>query len=189
MKSSILLVVALLAQAAATAAHAENIHEFRIGPRIGPGELRIDAREPVSQVVVGETTEENTVGLGGTLEYRAPFGLVIEVGHFTAGESDWWEDDKLYMTEAFASVGWQLDLGRGFSLIPRVGRSRWKLEADDSWFDDDDVNPKVRGYEHYWEISAMKRLNSVVTLGVSHRENSFEFGRARSTVFTAMFNL
>lgn len=189
MKNTILLAVPFLALAAVPTTHAENIHEFRIGPRIGPGELRVDARQPISQVLVGETTEETTVGLGGTLEYRAPFGLVIEVGHFTAGDSDWWERDKLYMTEAFASVGWQLDLGRGVSLIPRVGRSRWKLEDDESWFDDDNVNPKIRGYEHYWEMSAMKRLNPVVMIGVSHRQNSFEFGRARSTVFTAMFNL
>lgn len=187
MRFGILLLSALLAH---TAVAAEGDHEFRIGPRIGKGEIRIDAAKPISSALVDRTREEDTVGLGGTFEYRAPFGLVLEVGHYTHGESDWWDDDSLVMTETTGSIGWQFDLGNGFSLIPRVGRARWKVEDDVKWWDDDDeINPTIRGYQNYWEVSAMKRLNSVISLGVSHRQSSFDFGRAHSTVFTAMFNI
>lgn len=34
----------------------------------------------------------------------------------------------------------------------------------------------------------MKRINRVWELGVSHRENNYDFGRNRATVFTVMFN-
>jgi hypothetical protein len=166
--------------------------EFRIGPRIGTGEIRIKQGQAIGTDVVDRNIKDDTAGIGGTVEYKAPFNLVIEAGAFSAGTFDWSNDNDYQLTEYFASVGFQVDLGRGFSLTPRVGRSRWKLESDDDWFRrrrDDDDNPAVRGYQNYWEISGMKRINRVWELGVSHRENHYDFGRDRSTVFTVMFNL
>ena len=165
--------------------------EFRIGPRIGTGEIRINQGEVIEREVIDEPVKEDTFGIGGTFEYKAPFGLVVEAGLFTSGTTDWFDSNDYRVSEYFGSVGYQIDLGRGFSITPRVGRSRWKLEADDEWFfdDDDDDNPTVRGYQNYWEVSAMKRINPRLSLGVSHRENHYDFGRMRSTVFTAMFNL
>jgi hypothetical protein len=186
--AAFLLGSVLLAQSTLAA---DGQHEIRIGPRIGPGEIRIDGNKALTRPIVSTTVEEDTAGLGGTVEYSAPFGLVVEVGHFATGESDWWDDDKLVMTDTFASIGWQIEIGNGFSVTPRVGRSRWKIEDDASVFDDDDdeLNPKIRGYQNYWELSAAKRLTSVVTLGVSHKDNSYDFGHSRSTMFTVMFNL
>ena len=165
--------------------------EFRIGPRIGTGELRINAGEVIDTQIVDEREKEDAFGLGGTFEYKAPFGLVLEAGGFSSGTVDWFESEDYRVTEYFASVGYQIDLGRGFSITPRVGRSRWKLEADDDWFfdDDDDNDPTVRGYQNYWEVSGMKRINRIWSLGLSHRENHYDFGRLRFTVFTVMFNL
>ncbi len=164
--------------------------EFRLGPRVGPGELRIRDGQLVGDELVSPAVAEDTVGIGGTLEYKAPFGLVVEAGLFTAGSTDWFDSEDYRLTEYFGSVGFEIPLGRGFSLTPRAGRSRWKLESDAVWFfDEDDNPPTVRGYQNYWEITALKRLNPNVALGVSHRENHYDFGRVRSTVFTAMFNL
>ena len=164
--------------------------EFRIGPRVGTGELRINAGEAIDTKIVDDRVKEDTFGLGGTFEYKAPFGLVLEAGLFTSGTVDWFDSNDYSVSEYFGSVGYQIDLGRGFSITPRVGRSRWKLEADDDWFDnDDDDNPALRGYQNYWEVSAAKRVNRLLSLGVSHRENHYDFGRLRSTVFTVMLNL
>jgi hypothetical protein len=166
--------------------------EFRIGPRIGTGEIRIKQGQVIGNDVVDEDVKADTAGIGGTFEYKAPFNLVVEAGGFDAGTFQWFGDDDFRLTEYFASVGFQFDLGRGFSITPRVGRSRWRLEGDDEWFfrrrNDDDV-PKARGYQNYWEVSAMKRINRVWALGVSYRENNYDFGRNRGTVFTVMFNL
>lgn len=164
---------------------------FQLGPRVGPGELRIRGGQTIdNDIVVENSIAEETVGIGGTLQYRAPFGLVLEGGLFSAGSTDWFDSEEYRFTEYFGSIGYQIELGRGFSITPRVGRARWKLEADNNWFFDEDEDPPTsRGYEDYWEISAMKRLNERVSLGVSHKENSHEFGRVRSTVFVALFDL
>lgn len=165
--------------------------EFVIGPRIGPGQVRVTRDVSIGDHVVDATVEEETVGIGGTLEFRAPFGLVLEGGLFTSGSIDWFDSEDYRISEYFASVGYHFELGNGFSITPRVGRVRWKLEADDTWFFDldEEQNPAIRGYEDYWEITALKRIGERVSLGVSHRENDYEFGRVRSTVFTALFSL
>jgi hypothetical protein len=164
--------------------------EFRLGPRVGPGELRIRQGERIGDEIVSPAVSEDTIGVGGTLEYKAPFGLVVEGGLFTAGSTDWFDSDDYRLSEYFGSIGFEIPLGRGFTLTPRTGRARWKLESDSVWFfDDDDEAPTSRGYQNYWEVTALKRINRTLALGVSHRENHYDFGRVRSTVFTAMFSL
>lgn len=163
---------------------------FRAGPRVGPGEVRIEDGQAIGDEIVSPLVSEDTIGIGGTLEYTAPFGLVLEGGLFRSASTDWFDSDEYQLSEYFGSIGFEIPLGHGFTITPRVGRTRWKLEADDVWFFDDDENaPTARGYQNYWEITALKRINDVVALGVSHRENDYEFGRVRSTVFTAMFSL
>jgi hypothetical protein len=177
--------------AGAMPAMAADQGEFRLGPRVGPGEIRIQPGTLIGDQPTDELVSEESFGLGGTLEYHAPFGLVIEAGLFGTGTTDWFDDTDYQFSEYFGSVGYEIPLGHGFTLTPRVGRARWKLEADDNWFfdDDDDRNPTTRGYENYWEVSAMKRINDRVSMGVSHKENDYDFGRVRSTVFTVMFTL
>lgn len=176
---------------AAFAANAQNAApDFRIGPRVGPGDLRINAGEMIGDELVDTLQSEDTIGVGGTFEYRPLGGIVLEVGLLISGSTDWFDSEDYRFTEYFGSIGYQIDLGRGFSITPRVGRARWKLETDDVWFfDEDDNPPTARGYQNYWEVSAMKRINERFSLGVSHKENHYDFGRMRSTVFTAMFDL
>jgi hypothetical protein len=179
----------LLASSVSSLEAAESA--FLIGPRIGPGEVRVTRGVSIGDHFVDATVEEETIGIGGTLEFRAPFGLVIEGGLFASGSIDWFDSEDYRLSEYFASLGYHIELGNGFSITPRVGRLRWKLESDETWFFDfdEEANPAIRGYEDYWEITALKSIGDRVSLGVSHRENDYEFGRARTTVFTALFNL
>lgn len=187
-RSVIFAAVALLASTGL--ASAEELGEFRLGPRGGPGQIRIQPGTLIGQRTTDELVSERSFGLGATLEYHAPFGLVVEAGLFGTGTTDWFDDTDYSFSEYFASVGYEIPLGHGFSVTPRVGRTRWKLEADDNWFfNSDDNNPITRGYENYWEIAAMKRINERFSLGVSYKENDYDFGRVRSTVFTAMWTL
>jgi hypothetical protein len=164
--------------------------QFRIGPRVGPGEIRINENEIIGDAIVDTLQSEDTIGVGGTFEYQPILGIVFEGGLFSAGSTDWFDSEDYRFFEYFGSVGYRIELGRGFSITPRVGRSRWKLESDDVWFfdEDDEDPPTVRGYQNYWEVSAMKRINERFSLGASHKENHHDFGRVRSTVFTAMFD-
>lgn len=188
--TSKLFCAALLTCFASWASAQDTAPDFRIGPRVGPGELRINAGEAIGDEIVDSLQSEDTVGIGGTFEYRPIFGLVLEVGLFSSGSTDWFDSEDYRFTEYFGSVGYQFDLGSGFSITPRVGRARWKLETDDVWFfDEDEDPPTTRGYQNYWEVTAMKRINDRFSLGVSHKENHHDFGRVRSTVFTAMFDL
>jgi hypothetical protein len=166
--------------------------EFRLGPRGGPGEIRIQPGTLIGDQPTDELVSEDSFGLGATLEYHAPFGLVIEAGLFGTGTTDWFDNKDYKFSEYFGSVGYEIPLGHGFTVTPRVGRTRWKLEADNNWFfdrSDNENNPTTRGYENYWEVSAMKRINDRFSLGVSYKENDYEFGRIRSTVFAAMWTL
>jgi hypothetical protein len=191
MRKEIAAAIAMTSMLLPVGAALADAGEFRIGPRIGPGELRIGAGQVIDSEIIEDNVEENTLGIGATVEYRAPFGLVLEGGLFRQGTTDWFDSQDYRLSEYFGSVGYQIDLGRGFSITPRVGRARWKLETDDDWFfdDDDDIRPALRGYQNYWEVSAMKRINERLSIGASHRENHYDFGRVRSTVFTLMFDL
>ncbi len=188
-RSVIFAAVALLASTGSAVAADQG--EFRLGPRGGPGEIRIQPGTVLGNDVTDELVSEKSFGLGATLEYHAPFGLVIEAGLFGTGTTDWFDDTDYQFNEYFGSVGYEIPLGHGFTITPRVGRTRWTLEADNNWFFDDneDNHPKTRGYENYWEVSAMKRISERFSLGISHKENDYEFGRIRSTVFTAMWTL
>lgn len=164
--------------------------DIRLGARVGPGEIRINEGEFIGESRVDELQSEDMIGIGGTIEYRPFMGLVLEAGLTTAGSTDWFDSEEYQFTEYFGSIGYEFEFGNGFSVIPRVGRARWKLEADDNWFFEEDIDLEtVRGYQNYWEITGMKRLNERVSLGISHKENHHDFGRVRSTVFMAMFDL
>ena len=164
--------------------------DVRLGARVGPGELRINANEMIGDERVDSLQTEDMIGLGGTFEYRPFMGLVLEAGLLTAGSTDWFDSEEYQFTEYFGSIGYEFQFGNGFSVIPRVGRGRWKLEADDNWFFEEEGNPaSFRGYQNYWEITGTKRLNERMSLGISHKENHHDFGRVRSTVFMAMFDL
>ena len=153
MKRSVIFAALALLATTGSAMAAEQ-GEFRLGPRGGPGQIRIQPGTLIGDRVTDQLVSQDSFGLGATLEYHAPFGLVVEAGLFGTGTTDWFDDTDYAFSEYFGSVGYEIPLGHGFTITPRVGRARWKLEADDNWFFDrnDANNPTTRGYQNYWEM-------------------------------------
>lgn len=157
--------------------------EFQITPRAGFGNLRVDAFQGVNEDAVIDT---DTLGMGVGIGFLTPVGFVAEIGADSFGDFDFFDSfDSFSLTQQFASVGWQIELGEGWRVVPRAGRARWKLRSEEGRF----LNPgpeltrEVRGYNYFWEVGVSRRISKVVTLGVNYKQGSYEFGRTRSTAF------
>jgi hypothetical protein len=167
-------------QAAAAAAP-----EFQITPRVGQGSLHLD--QPIQSINVEDTlTHDRTLGLGAGFGYLTSRGVVFEIGADSFGTFDLFDTfDSFSLQQKFASVGYQAELGRGWRLVPRVGRARWKLKAEEGWA----FNPgpeeaqRLRGWNYYWELSLSHRISRVVAMGVQYKQGDYDFGRTRSTTF------
>lgn len=173
--------VALLMSQAVSAAEPE----FQITPRAGQGSLRvdqsivsIDGREPLA--------DDRTFGVGVGFGYLTSPGIVLEIGTDSFGSFDFFDSfDSLSLDQKFASVGYQAELGHNWRLVPRVGRAKWKLKAEEGWA----FNPgpeqtqRLSGWDYYWELSLSHRISRVVALGLNYRQGDYDFGRTRSTTF------
>jgi hypothetical protein len=174
---SFALGIALLGQRAVGATP-----EFQITPRVGLGLLRVDALAGVNDDLV----RTDTYGIGAGFGYLTRIGVVAEIGADTFGDFDLFDTfDSFSLTQEFISLGYQAELGSGWRLVPKVGRARWELRSEEGRL----FNPgpeevrKIRGYDYFWELSLSRRISSVVTLGVIHKQGQYDFGRTRSTAF------
>ena len=160
--------------------------EFQISPRAGRGVLKLDEFRNVDD----DLAELDTSGLGVSFAVVTPVGLLVEAGTESYGNFDFFNaDDEFVLRQHYAALGYQFELGEGWRLVPKVGRSKWKLTSEKGWlFHDDDVVTDVqRGYEYFWEVGFGKRVNDVMTLGASVRSGSFDFGDAGSVAFVMTF--
>jgi hypothetical protein len=174
---SIALGIALFGQCAAAATP-----EFQITPRVGLGSLRVDALAGLNE----DRVSTDTYGIGAGFGYLTPIGIVAEIGADTFGDFDLFDTlDSFSLTQGFVALGYQADLGSGWRLVPKAGRARWELRSEEGRL----FNPgpeEVReksGYDYFWEVSLSRRVSSVVTLGVVHKQGQYDFGRTRSTAF------
>ena len=100
--------------------------EFQINPRFGRGELRIDEFQGVNE----ELEELDTFGVGVTFALVTPVGLLFAAGTDSFGNFDLFDAaDEFRLVERFLEVGYQIELGDGWRLVPKVGRSRWSSRA------------------------------------------------------------
>jgi hypothetical protein len=180
---TILAAGALLAlQGTANAAESE----FQITPRAGVGDLRIDQFEGVDD----NLADTDTYGLGVGVGFLTPIGIVFEAGADNFGDFDLFNTfDSFNLSQKFASVGYQFELGEGWRLVPRVGRAHWKLRSEEGRI----FNPgpeevrSISGDNYFWEASISRRISRVVTLGMNYRQGNFDFGRARTASFVVTF--
>ena len=175
----------VLGAATQTAIGAES--EFQITPRIGQGELEVDAFEHIDE----DRREADTYGVGVSFGMLTPIGVVVEVGADSQGRLEWGnENDDFQLTERYVALGYQFELGDGWRLTPKVARSRWKLESDQGLFElDDDEDEHIRGYEYVYEVSIARRVSRVLALGLSYKQGDYDFGRARALSFVLQFGI
>jgi hypothetical protein len=160
--------------------------EFQISPRAGRGLLKLDQFRNVDD----DLAELDTGGLGVSFAIVTPIGLLVEAGTESYGNFDFFNaDDEFILRQHYAALGYQFELGDGWHLVPKAGRSKWKLTSEKGWLlHDDDVETDLqRGYEYFWELGFGKRVNEVMSLGASVRSGSYGFGDATSVAFVMTF--
>lgn len=161
--------------------------EFQITPRIGQGELQIDAFEGVND----ELHESDTYGVGIGFGVLTPIGVVLEIGGESQGRMELFdEDDDFSLSTQYVALGYQIPLGDGWQLTPKVSRARWKLRSDNSLLDfNSSDNDEMRGYEYMYEATIAKKVSRVLTLGLNYKQGDFEFGKARAVSFVVQFGI
>ena len=185
MKIRHVLTSLLLLQATATTLHAEGL---QISPRVGHSTLRLDA----GTTTANEVLEKDTFLTGVTLAYVTPFYLMAEGGYSTQGNWTWFgSEDKYKLSEYSIAVGVQIDTPHGFRLVPKVGRERWDLYSKEGLLVTNtpgNTNTR-RSYDNFWEVTLQKKIGESVALGVTYRDNPYDFGNVKSIAFTASFGL
>ena len=186
MRNSVIATALLLSAVFQSAVGAES--EFQITPRIGQGELQIDAFEGVNE----EFEETDVYGFGVGFGVLTPIGVVLEVGGASQGRFELFdEDDDFSLSTRYVALGYQLELGDGWSIVPKVSRVRWKLRSDDGLFDfvDSEDDQELRGYEYMYEATVARKVSRVLTLGLNYKQGNFEFGKAREVSFLVQFGI
>ena len=188
MRKLCIAIATVSALATATSVQAERASEFQISPRIGRGVLKLDQFRNVND----DLAEMDTGGLGVSFGVLTPIGLLIEGGTESYGHWDFFDsDDEFTLRQDYLALGYQFELGDGWHIVPKLGRSKWKLTSEDGFplFDDDDDETNAeRGYENFWEVGFGKRINDVMSLGASVRSGEFDFGDAGSIAFVMTFS-
>lgn len=187
MRSTLIAAVLALGAFTQPALSEEQDSEFQITPRIGQGELRLDAFEGVND----ELHETDTYGLGIGFGVKTPIGVLFEVGGDSYGNIEIFDDEEEFsLTQRYIAVGYQLELGDGWRLIPKVSRVRWKLRSDEGLFDfHDDDDRELRGYEYVYEATIGKQVSRVITLGLNYKQGDYDFGRARAVSFMVQIGI
>lgn len=187
MRTSIIAATLALCAVMQPAFGAEDDSEFQITPRIGQGELRLDAFDGVD----AELHETDTYGFGIGFGVKTPIGVLFEVGGDSQGNIEIFDDDEEFnLTQRYVAIGYQFELGDGWRLIPKVSRVRWKLRSDEGLFDfNDDDDKEMRGYEYVYEGTIGKQVSRVLTLGLNYKQGDYDFGRARVVSFVVQVGI
>ena len=184
------LVAGLLAFGASAAqAQAQERGSVYIAPYVGYSHLRIDAGRVFEEP---ETLRFDALHFGATLGYRAPFGLIVEVGRSDALHADlnfFDGSDAFTLTQTYGAIGWQVEFADGWHMTPRVGRGRWVLGSDDRVLIDGagERHHEIRGWDNFWEVGLMRDVSSVISMGINFKDVDQEFGHTRTGEFSVRF--
>ena len=187
MRKLCMAVATVCALGTTTSLLAADRTEFQISPRLGRGVLKLDQFRNVDE----DLAELDTGGLGVSFAVVTPIGLMAEAGTESYGNFDFFNaDDEFRLRQDYVALGYQFELGEGWHIVPKVGRSKWELTSEKGWLlhDDDVETDRQRGYEYFWALDFNKRVNDVMSLGATVRSGSYEFGDAGSVAFVMTFS-
>jgi hypothetical protein len=184
--------LALLAAAHCCQVHA-NEPELQITPRLGFGSIELDPGVlTVDNSDVDADNEVDTIDAGVGVAYLTPFGLMLEAG-VQAQTNTLFGGlfDEVTFSEQYLAVGFQFELGNGFRLTPKIGRTRWELRNEEGIF----LNPgpeeveEIDGYEDFYEVSFTKTISRSVSMGVRYKWADYSFGEVESVMFVTTFGI
>jgi len=179
---------AVAAAPAADAAPASAVEGFQISPRIGKSTLTVKP----GIVQSGQTGSFDALLSGIDLSYTLPGGPMAEIGYGSQGNWSWFGTQDAYRLREYSlAVGFQIHTPRDFLITPKVGRSSWDLSSQDVVFRNPDAGhgDRISGYQNFWELSLQKQIRHAAALGVTYKDNHYDFGSVRSIAFTASFYL
>lgn len=177
-------VVALIAGAA----NAGDRGQFQIAPYLGHANVKVDGR--YLEFGNNESFDQWLAGIAAA--YRAPFGLIVEIGTAATGEPIFGWATGGEVRETYGAVGYDFELGRGWYLAPKLGLTSWRLKGGD--FEDvvagnGELRDSIDGEDAYLEVAATRYFNSHVGIGITLRHAEFEFGQATSLAFKFVWSL
>ena len=172
----------------AGAAHAGDRGQFQITPYLGHAQLRVDGQ--YLEFGASETIDQWIAGISAG--YRAPFGLVVEIGVARTGEPmfGWAAAGDLH--ETYGAVGYDFELGRGWNITPKLGLTNWELqggELEDVVDGSGELRDSIDGDDAFLEVAVTKHFNSHVGIGFSLRHADVEFGQVSSAAFRFVWSL
>ncbi len=183
MKSPFALSIAVLLCASYAHANETDDGSFIISPRIGRSTLTINH----DMLASDQRVDVNTLATGIALGYVTPFNLMIEGGYLSQGNWDWFgTEDKYHLSEYNLVLGYQINTPHGFIITPKVGRSRWDLYSRDVALTHatDPMDPqRERGYDNFWELNLQRKVGNAAALGISYKDNNYQFGNVRTVAF------
>lgn len=172
----------------AGAANGGDRGQFQISPYLGNARVKVDG----AHLEFGENQTYDQWIAGISAAYRAPFGLVVEIGTAATGEPMFGWATGGEVRETYGAVGYDFDLGRGWYLAPKLGLTSWRLkggEFEDVIDGSGELRDSIDGEDAYLELSATKHFNPHVGIGISIRHAEFEFGQATSLAFKFVWSL
>ena len=162
---------------------AEQKGEVQFTPFLGSAHLRVDA----ARVEAGTSRRMDALLVGFTLGWRAPFGMILELGKSDAIHQDliWWFTDGLSFRQYYGAAGYQFAAG-DWRFTPKIGRSRWRLHAHNFDLLDGagDEQEKLRGYDNFIEASVSRHISDSMAVGVTLRALETDFGRYGDAALT-----
>lgn len=182
------LLVAVALACAAAGAHAQDQRRALayVAPYAGYTHMRIDSGRIYQEP---DTLRFDALTFGAAFGFRFPVGFMIEAGHSNAIHANVFDGDDFALTQTYGAVGWRIPFAGGWNFTPKVGRTRWELDADSRILLDSNAerHEGIDGWDNFWEAGLTYDVKERLSLGVLFKDVDQDFGHSRSGTFTVAF--
>lgn len=170
-------------------AQARDGSSFQVSPRVGYATLRVDKENTIS----GERETKDALSVGVAFTAVAPFGVLLEGGYFKDMSNTFFgADDRYELTQYSIAVGYQFESESGVRFTPKAGRTHWRLHSKEGqlFHPGPEAEDEIEAYDYFWEATLQKSVGRSQSkwVGVTFKDNPFDFGTAQSVCFTMTFD-